>query len=157
MEDELRPTVGQQPGQLLLRSGPGVQRLDSDRHDRPIARASPHHRIDRADVLRRDRKGWPYSKPFLIPKLPTTDFGCDRPSTVDEQWEAIRPFQSCHLGYWAGAAANGWGVATVGARDIVRVAFEQLGLHRIEAGTLPHIAGQWQDHVMYQLIADHPE
>lgn len=90
------------------------------------------------------------------------------------------PFQSCHLGYWVSAAANGRGVATAAARDMVRVAFEELGLHRIEAGTLPHnvasqrvlertgftrfglapkylhIAGEWQDHVLYQLVTDHP-
>ncbi|GAB2956645.1 GNAT family N-acetyltransferase [Micromonospora polyrhachis] len=89
-------------------------------------------------------------------------------------------FQSCHLGYWVSAAVNGRGVATAAVRDIVRVAFEELGLHRIEAGALPHnvasqrvlertgftrfglapkylhIAGEWQDHVMYQLVTDHP-
>ena len=87
------------------------------------------------------------------------------------------PFQSCSLGYWVGAADNGRGIATEAVRGIVRVAFEEMGLHRIEAGTLLHnaasqrvlerngfarfgvapnylnIAGEWQDHALYQLIA----
>lgn len=86
------------------------------------------------------------------------------------------PFQSCSLGYWVAASANGRGLATAAVRDIVRVAFEDLGLHRIQAGTLPdnarsqrvlerngfvrfglapaylRIAGRWQDHVLFQLL-----
>jgi ribosomal-protein-alanine N-acetyltransferase len=86
------------------------------------------------------------------------------------------PFQSCHLGYWLSAAANGRGLATAAVRDAIRLAFEGLGLHRIEAGTLLHnvrsqrvlerngfvrfgvapaylnIAGQWQDHALYQIV-----
>ncbi|MBB5868268.1 ribosomal-protein-alanine N-acetyltransferase [Allocatelliglobosispora scoriae] len=91
------------------------------------------------------------------------------------------PFQSCHLGYWVGHADNGRGVASAAVREIVRVAFGELGLHRIQAGTLLHntgsqrvlerngfvrfgmapkylsIAGAWQDHFLYQLIADTSE
>ena len=84
--------------------------------------------------------------------------------------EIVRgPFQSCSLGYWVSAADNGRGLATAAVRDIMRVAFEELGLHRIQAGTLLHnvrsqrvlerngfvrfgvapaylnIAGEWQD------------
>ncbi|MGH3259125.1 MAG: GNAT family N-acetyltransferase [Streptosporangiaceae bacterium] len=86
------------------------------------------------------------------------------------------PFQSCHLGYWLSAAVNGRGLATAAVRDMIRVAFEEQGLHRIQAGTLLHnvrsqrvlerngfvrfgvapaylnIAGQWQDHALYQLV-----
>ena len=86
------------------------------------------------------------------------------------------PFQSCHLGYWLSAAANGRGLASAAVRDMIRVAFEDQGLHRIQAGTLLHnvrsqrvlerngfvrfgvapaylnIAGKWQDHALYQLV-----
>lgn len=86
------------------------------------------------------------------------------------------PFQSCNLGYWVDSAHNGRGVATAAVRDVMRVAFHELGLHRIEAGTLVHntasqrvlerngftrfglapqylsIAGRWQDHAMYQAL-----
>jgi len=86
------------------------------------------------------------------------------------------PFQSCNLGYWVSQADSGRGFATAAVGDIMRVAFDQLGLHRIEAGTLLanvasqrvlerngfvrfgvapkylNIAGVWQDHVLYQAL-----
>jgi [ribosomal protein S5]-alanine N-acetyltransferase len=96
--------------------------------------------------------------------------------------EIVRgPFQSCHMGYWVAADYNGRGLATGAVRDIIRVAFEELGLHRIEAGTLLHnvrsqrvlerngfirfgvapaylqIAGRWQDHAMYQVLNESAE
>ena len=92
--------------------------------------------------------------------------------------EIVRgPFQSCHLGYWVSAADNGRGLATAAVRDMMRVAFDELGLHRIQAGTLLHnigsqrvlerngfvrfgvapeylnIAGKWQDHALYQVLS----
>jgi ribosomal-protein-alanine N-acetyltransferase len=92
--------------------------------------------------------------------------------------EIVRgPLQSCSLGYWVSAAENGRGIATAAARAMTRVAFDELGLHRVQAGTLLHnvtsqrvlertgfirygvapqylnIAGTWQDHALYQLLA----
>jgi [ribosomal protein S5]-alanine N-acetyltransferase len=85
-------------------------------------------------------------------------------------------FQSCSVGYWVSAHANGQGLATAAVADIVRLAFEDLRLHRVQAETLPHnfasqrvlqrngfvrfgmapqylhIAGRWQDHLMFQLL-----
>jgi ribosomal-protein-alanine N-acetyltransferase len=87
-------------------------------------------------------------------------------------------FQSASLGYWLSAAANGRGLATAAVRDMIRVAFGELGLHRVEAATLLdnfrsqrvlercgfvhfgvalsylNIAGKWQDHALYQLLND---
>jgi ribosomal-protein-alanine N-acetyltransferase len=89
-------------------------------------------------------------------------------------------FQSCNLGYWVSSTHNGRGVATAAVADIMHVAFAELGLHRIEAGTLLHnvasqrvlerngfvrfglapaylrIAGRWQDHAMYQVLNPNP-
>jgi ribosomal-protein-alanine N-acetyltransferase len=86
------------------------------------------------------------------------------------------PFQSCSMGYWVGAADNGHGLATAAVRDVIGVAFEELGLHRIQAETMLHnvrsqrvldrngfvrfgvapaylnIAGKWQDHALYQVV-----
>ncbi len=86
------------------------------------------------------------------------------------------PLLSGNMGYWVGAADNSRGLATAAVRHIVRVAFEDLGLHRIQAETLLgnvrsqrvlerngfirygmapaylNIAGQWQDHAMYQVL-----
>ena len=85
-------------------------------------------------------------------------------------------FQSCGMGYWVAGPDNGRGLATAAVAELVRIAFAELGLHRVEAGTLLHnsrsqrvlerngfvrygiapamvsIAGQWQDHVMFQRI-----
>ncbi len=85
-------------------------------------------------------------------------------------------FQSCSVGYWIRSAANGRGHATAAVRTMLGTAFGELGLHRVEAGTLVHntgsqrvlerngfvrfglapqylrIAGRWQDHVLFQLL-----
>ena len=84
--------------------------------------------------------------------------------------------QFASLGYWVAEECNGRGVATAAVADAVAFAFGELNLHRLEAGTLVHnvgsqrvlerngferyglapemvhINGQWQDHVMFQLI-----
>ncbi|MDP9393587.1 MAG: GNAT family N-acetyltransferase [Actinomycetota bacterium] len=85
-------------------------------------------------------------------------------------------FQSCSVGYWLAEAHTGRGLATAAVRHITTVAFEELGLHRVQAETLEHnvrsqrvldrngfvryglapkylkIAGRWQDCVMYQVL-----
>jgi ribosomal-protein-alanine N-acetyltransferase len=87
-------------------------------------------------------------------------------------------FQSCGMGYWVAPPFGGQGLATAAVAAMVRVAFHDLGLHRVEAGAMPHnvrsrrvletnqfeefgfaprlvhIAGQWRDHVMYQRLND---
>ena len=86
------------------------------------------------------------------------------------------PFQSCSVGYWVSAADNGRGLASAALRHLTRMAFRELGLHRVQAETLLHnirsqrvlerngftrigmapaylrIAGEWQDHLLYQVI-----
>jgi len=85
-------------------------------------------------------------------------------------------FQSCSVGYWLSAADNGRGLATAALRAMVRIAFEELALHRVQAESLLHnhrsqhvldraeflrigmaptylkIAGEWQDCTIYQRI-----
>ena len=89
-------------------------------------------------------------------------------------------FQSCNVGYWVAEADNGRGHATKAVSEMCRIAFSELGLHRVEAGTLRHntasqtvlkrngfvqfglapaylkIAGRWQDHVLLQKINPDP-
>lgn len=86
------------------------------------------------------------------------------------------PFQSCAVGYWVGEPFGGRGLASDALASIVSVAFGELGLHRIEASTLPHnarskrvlakhgfvryglaprylkIAGEWRDMELFQLL-----
>lgn len=85
--------------------------------------------------------------------------------------------ESCDLGYWVSADVNGRGLATCAVKEMMGVAFSGMGLHRIQAATLPHnsasqkvltrngftmigmapeylhIAGRWQDHVIFQAVA----
>ena len=86
-------------------------------------------------------------------------------------------FQSCNLGYWVNEGDTGRGHATAAVGRVLQIAFGEFGLHRVEAGTLPHnvasqrvlgrngfvrfglapayleIDGRWQDHVLHQALA----
>jgi ribosomal-protein-alanine N-acetyltransferase len=88
------------------------------------------------------------------------------------------PFLSGNVGYWVSADRNGKGLATAAVSELVAHAFGELGLHRLQAGTLLHntgsqtvlqrcgftrfgmaerylrIDGRWQDHVLFQVLAD---
>lgn len=80
------------------------------------------------------------------------------------------------LGYYVDAAQQGRGLATAAVDEVVRLAFQRLGLHRIEAATRTdnapsrrvlekngftefglardylRLAGVWHDHVLYERI-----
>ena len=86
------------------------------------------------------------------------------------------PFLSCSMGYWLAEDATGKGLATTAVQTALTFAFTQLGLHRVQAETLinnvasqrvlvksgftkyglaPHylkIAGEWQDHLLFQRL-----
>ncbi|MEQ4300259.1 GNAT family N-acetyltransferase [Plantactinospora sp. B6F1] len=88
------------------------------------------------------------------------------------------PAQSAYLGYWVAESVNGRGVATRAVGLALDLAFGELDLHQVLAGTLPHntgsqrvlrrngferigfarahveIAGRWQDHVLFQRLTD---
>jgi ribosomal-protein-alanine N-acetyltransferase len=87
-------------------------------------------------------------------------------------------FQSGTIGYWVDRRRNGRGLATTAVADIVAFAFDELGLHRVEAATLVdnlssqqvlekngferiglvprylRIAGEWRDFLLFQRLAD---
>jgi [ribosomal protein S5]-alanine N-acetyltransferase len=82
----------------------------------------------------------------------------------------------CHLGYALAPDATGRGFMTEAVERIVRIAFDELALHRVEANVIPRnvrsiavleragfspegvsprylrIAGVWEDHVRYGII-----
>jgi ribosomal-protein-alanine N-acetyltransferase len=84
--------------------------------------------------------------------------------------------QLANVGYFVAAEHNGHGLATRAVAEVVRFAFGEAGLHRLEAGTLPdnhasqrvlekngfvryglargllQIDGVWRDHVLYELL-----
>ena len=85
--------------------------------------------------------------------------------------------QAGMVGYWIGTAHTGRGAATAALTRLVRHAFDDLGLHRIEAACMPantpslrvlekagfereglgrrylKIEGRWQDHVLLACVA----
>jgi ribosomal-protein-alanine N-acetyltransferase len=55
-----------------------------------------------------------------------------------EVTEIVRgPLQQAFLGYWIAASAGGRGYATEAVKRVADYAFEDLGLHRLEAGIMP--------------------
>lgn len=88
------------------------------------------------------------------------------------------PLHVGNVGYWVDRAHNGRGLATQAVADVIRFAFGEAGLHRLEAGTLPdnfasqrvlekngfvqfgfahkllQIEGVWRDHVLFELVND---
>jgi [ribosomal protein S5]-alanine N-acetyltransferase len=86
------------------------------------------------------------------------------------------PVQEANVGYMVDAAFRGRGVATAALRLVVREAFGELRLHRLDAGAMPSnrgsqrvlekagftrigllqrylfVAGAWQDHVLYEIV-----
>jgi ribosomal-protein-alanine N-acetyltransferase len=87
-------------------------------------------------------------------------------------------FQSCAVSYWIRADRVGQGHATRAVGLAVRHAFDELGLHRVQAETLPEntasqsvlrrngfvrygfapkylkIDGRWRDHRLFQVLRD---
>lgn len=86
--------------------------------------------------------------------------------------------QCATLGYWLGASHVGQGYMSEAVRAIIPHAFGELGLHRLEAASMPSntasirvlertgfmreglarrylkISGLWQDHIRFALLAD---
>jgi ribosomal-protein-alanine N-acetyltransferase len=88
------------------------------------------------------------------------------------------PFQSASVGYWIDEAEAGRGYMPEAVMLVIRFAFEDLGLHRVEAAIVPRnkasrrvaekiglrdegtsdrflqIRGVWEDHVRYAITAE---
>lgn len=86
-------------------------------------------------------------------------------------------FENAHVGYWLASHAVGQGLMSRAVEEAAIHAFDVMGLHRLQAGTLRHnhrsqavlercgferfgvapqylrIQGRWQDHVLYQRLA----
>jgi ribosomal-protein-alanine N-acetyltransferase len=88
------------------------------------------------------------------------------------------PFQNAFVGYWIDEAMAGQGLAPEATAAVLRFAFEELGLHRVEIAIVPRnrpsrrvveklclreegvavryleIDGHWEDHVRYAMTAE---
>lgn len=96
--------------------------------------------------------------------------------------EVLRgPLQSCYIGYYLDKNHNGKGYMTEAVRLVVSYAFNELKLHRLEAGVMPHnigsikvleksgfhkegiakknvkINGRWEDHQVLAIVNDNEE
>lgn len=94
---------------------------------------------------------------------------------------ALGPLCSGGVGYWVDQAWTGRGVATAALEEVCRIARDEVGLHRVEAGTRVdnlasqrvlakvgfeqyglaprylHVGGDWRDHRLFQrLLHDDP-
>jgi [ribosomal protein S5]-alanine N-acetyltransferase len=90
---------------------------------------------------------------------------------------SLGPFLSANVGYWVSSDRNGRGLASRAVAELSKHAFGELGLHRLEAGTLVdnlasqrvlekngfeliglarsylRINGAWRDHLLFQRTA----
>ena len=88
------------------------------------------------------------------------------------------PFQNAYMGYYIDQQHNGKGYATAAVSLCVSKAFDEIGLHRVEAGVMPRnirsirvlekagfrqeglattylkINGVWEDHIIFAITAD---
>jgi ribosomal-protein-alanine N-acetyltransferase len=88
------------------------------------------------------------------------------------------PFQNAFVGYWVDEAMAGQGLAPEATVAVLRFAFEELALHRVEIAIVPRnrpsrrvvekldlrhegvavryleIDGHWEDHVRYAMTAE---
>ncbi|WP_420033905.1 GNAT family N-acetyltransferase [Streptomyces sp. cg28] len=86
------------------------------------------------------------------------------------------PLCSTSLGYWIDGEYTGRGLTTAAVEEILRICRDELGLHRVEAGTLTdnlasqrvlakcgferfglspkylYINGDWRDHIRFELL-----
>lgn len=84
--------------------------------------------------------------------------------------------QTANVGYMVDRVWRGRGVATTALRQVVRHSFEQLRLHRLDAGAMPSnlgsqrvlekagftrvgvlrrylfVGGRWEDHVLFEMV-----
>jgi ribosomal-protein-alanine N-acetyltransferase len=127
--------------------------------------------IIRAELTARDQG---FKVPFVVTLAETGEIV----GTININDVIRGVFQSANLGYEIAEKHNGKGYATDAVRLATGHAFEALGLHRVQAGTLLHnirsqrvlerngfrregvalrylrIAGEWQDHVIFATTAE---
>ncbi|MFE2325672.1 GNAT family N-acetyltransferase [Streptomyces sp. NPDC059385] len=131
---------------------------------------------DRIEGMLADRDGG-----RLLPWLLVDTAGGEVVGAINLGSIALGPLCSGGVGYWVDTAWHGKGLASAALAEVLRVAREEVGLHRVEAGTLIdntasqrvlqkagfeeyglaprylHVNGAWRDHRLFQrLLHDEP-
>ncbi|WP_323703123.1 GNAT family protein [Mammaliicoccus sp. Dog046] len=99
--------------------------------------------------------------------------------TIDLFSVVRHSIQSCMMGYALDAEYSGMGITTFAAKEVIKIAFNELGFHRVEAGVQPdnigswkvlekagmlreglnrknvRIKGEWKDHYLYAIVNEH--
>ena len=139
----------------------------------PVQAAAYFTENGQHEVLRRDLVAYERGATLPLAILDAAGAACGRLNLNNIVRGA---FQSASVGYWVSESAAGRGLASAAVADAIKIGFGDLGLHRLEAGTLLHntpsqrvltrngfrpfaiaeaylsIAGRWQDHILFQLL-----
>lgn len=163
---------------------------------------TPASRGDAAELLRANAESRAHHEPWARPPADVEAFGdwfdtlssganislvareavsCDIAGMVNLSQIVMGSFRSACLGYYGSAALARRGLMTEAVRLATRYAFEDLGLHRLEANIQPanqasialvrrlgfrkegfsprylRIDGAWRDHERWALLADDPD
>jgi len=147
---------------LRLTNRPYLERTEPDRDD-------PDARYTLAGI-----EGWitRHERAFVILD------GAEIAGTISIFNVTGRPLSSGMIGYWVDEARAGRGLATAAVAAVLEVAWRELGLHRVEAGTRADnrasqrvlekngftrvgllrrhllIGGEWVDHVLWEKLED---
>jgi ribosomal-protein-alanine N-acetyltransferase len=143
----------------------------------PAAGADPLSLLELTRGLLRQRRVWRDDRTYAFLIAPRAD-PAQPIGRVTLSHVARGAFQNAYLGYWLDVRQQGRGLMTEAVERAARFAFEDLGLHRLQAAILPHngasrrvlvkagfreegfarrylqIAGRWQDHVLFARTYD---
>ncbi|MFE1774533.1 GNAT family N-acetyltransferase [Streptomyces sp. NPDC059008] len=172
----MRPAVSEDAAGLArsyLRSRDHLRPWEPDRDE---AFFTPAGQAERLREMLAER-GAGRSMPWVLVREP--DGGAAEPDivgTITLSGIVRGPFHSGNVGYWIDAGQVGRGLASAALRAVCAAADTELGLHRLQAGTLVHnaasqrvltkcgftlfgtaedylhINGAWRDHRLFQKI-----
>lgn len=128
-----------------------------------------------------------YQRKLISAKLAAHESGSEVPFIIVEKDEIVGqltldriefgPYQSADIGYWVAQTHAGRGIATRAVKEVLDYAWDELGLLRIQAATLPdnepsmkvlvhngfvecgnvksymEIAGERRDHILFERIS----
>lgn len=170
---EIRPEDAAGRAEMLARNRAYMAPYEPRRAEEFYTEAGQLARIEELLAEREDGR----ARPFV---LVAADSG-EQVGAINLVSIALGALHSGAVGYWVDQAWAGKGLATAALEEVCRIARDEMGLHRVEAGTLVdnlasqrvlakagfeqyglapkylHIDGAWRDHRLFQrLLHDDP-